>query len=370
LPLRPRLARTVRALLDDHPQAKRLASGVDDAWTRAVHRAAERWPFLIRPEPRQLTIAVTAACNFRCRGCRYGRDFMVGERLSLDVVRVVLDDAVKAGIGRVRFYGGEPLLHPDLAKMIAHGTALGLDCYVTTNGVLLGRRIDELYEAGLRWFTMGYYGVGSDFGEYTDRPDQLDELIHGLGVVRDRYGDRVERQLNYVLTKPTCNTESLERGLEFARRFAMVLHLDLLAFNLPFFNHDPSLGLAFTENDRPAIEDVVHKVIALKESDDALVPHSYEFLRSVPDWLILGAKMAVPCDAYELVWIGADGTVQLCDGAYPLGNVNHQRLRDVLFTPQHVAAARGGFRLECGNCNCKLDSRIRRNADSRRRYKT
>lgn len=360
----------LRSLVDDLPRVKRLASDVDDAWARLVHSAAERLPSLIRPEPRQLTIAVTAACNFRCRGCRYGRDFMVGERLSLDVVRHTLDDAASAGIGRVRFYGGEPLLHPDLAKMMAHGTALGLDCYVTTNGVLLGRRIDELYEAGMRWFTMGYYGLGTEFAEYTDRADQFDQLVESLGIVRDRYGDQVGRQLNYVLLKPTCNLESLVRGWEFAQRFGMVLHLDLLAFNLPFFNHDPALGLQFREQDRPQIEAVIERVIAIKRGDESLVPHSYEFLRSVSDWLILGADMAVPCDAYELVWLGADGTVQLCDGAYPLGNVNEKRLRDILFTPAHVQAARAGFRLECGNCNCKLDSRIRKHAHSHRKYGT
>ena len=30
----------------------------------------------------------------------------------------------------------------------------------------------------------------------------------------------------------------------------------------------------------------------------------------------------------KLVWIGADGSVQLCDVAFPLGNVNERRLRD------------------------------------------
>jgi hypothetical protein len=39
--------------------------------------------------------------------------------------------------------------------------------------------------------------------------------------------------------------------------------------------------------------------------------------------------MRVPCDAYELLWIGADGSLQLCDVALPLGNVNAHRLRDL-----------------------------------------
>ena len=29
----------------------------------------------------------------------------------------------------------------------------------------------------------------------------------------------------------------------------------------------------------------------------------------IPDWLLLGPEMRVPCTAYEMAWVGADGTV-------------------------------------------------------------
>ena len=39
----------------------------------------------------------------------------------------------------------------------------------------------------------------------------------------------------------------------------------------------------------------------------------------------------------------------------------HERpLREMLFTPAHRHACRAGFRLECPNCTCKIDARIRR----------
>ena len=78
--------------------------------------------------------------------------------------------------------------------------------------------------------------------------------------------------------------------------------------------------------------------------------------------------MRVPCDAYELLWIGADGTVQLCDAALPLGNIRERRLRDIMFTDTHRKAAQDGFRLNCPNCTCKVQSRIQKHAASVRRY--
>lgn len=78
--------------------------------------------------------------------------------------------------------------------------------------------------------------------------------------------------------------------------------------------------------------------------------------------------MRVPCDAYELLWIGADGSLQLCDTALPLGNVRTQRLRDILFSEAHTQAARNAFRLNCPNCTCCAETRIAKHGASYRRY--
>jgi len=124
--------RSLRPLLRGHPRLTSALRGADQAFSRWHHSLAQRVPALIRPQPRQLTVAITASCNLRCVGCRYGRDFMVGERLELDTVRALLDDARAAGINKVRFYGGEPLLHPALADMVRHARSLDMEPYLTT----------------------------------------------------------------------------------------------------------------------------------------------------------------------------------------------------------------------------------------------
>lgn len=57
------------------------------------HSVAHILPGIIQPEPRNLTIAITAYCNLRCIGCRYGRDFMPGAHLSWQLLSDLLDDA-------------------------------------------------------------------------------------------------------------------------------------------------------------------------------------------------------------------------------------------------------------------------------------
>lgn len=362
------LIRTLRPMLADHPRIKELLKGVDVRIGRVYHSLAEVFPRLIRPAPRQLTVAITASCNFRCLGCRYGRDFMPGEYLSLDVMRQVLDDAAAAGISRVRLYGGEPLLHPDVASMIRHSTNLGMDTYITTNGVLLEGKIDELYDAGLRWLTMGFYGTGEHHAYYTQRPGQIAQLRRSLAYVRDNYGERVEMQLNFVVIKPNCSVGALQEAWEFAVEHDMFFHFDLWGYSVPFFTTGPNDEVRFAAEDRPAIDTLVEELVRLKSEDPERMPQSMTLIRSVPDWLLRGKDMQVPCDAYQLVWIGADGTVQLCDVAFKLGNVNKTRLREILFTKEHRRACRDGFVLNCPNCTCKSDSRMRKHAASLRRY--
>jgi len=336
--------------------------------SRVKHSAAARLPSLISPQPGHLTIAVTASCNLRCRGCRYGRDFMVGEKLSLETVLQVLDDAREVGINRVRYYGGEPLLHPDLASMVEHSTSLGMDSYVTTNGLLLREKIDDLYAAGMRWLTVGFYGIGDKYDTYTQRQGRFEVLDESLACVRARYGDRIEMQLNWVLMRPTCSVEALEEAWQFAERHRMAFIVDLVSYSLPFFNDGPEGELAFQANDRAIVDEVGAALKSLKERYPHRLPQSRVLINAIPDILMQGSGMRLPCDAYESLWIGADGTVQLCDVAFRMGNVNEIRLREIVYGRQHRKACRDAFSLKCPNCTCRLNSRVLKHAESVRRY--
>lgn len=364
-----RLRRGLRPIVDQLPRVRAALKGADLQASRLHHSVATRLPAVIQPRPRQLTIAVTADCNLRCVGCNYGdRSFMAGNSLTLDDLRAVLDDARDAGVETVRLYGGEPLLHRELPQVVEHAVGLGLKTYVTTNGLLLESRIDQLFEAGLRLVTIGFYGIDGQADRHTQRRDYFKKLERSLSAVRAKYGAQVELQSNYVLMRPFCSVEHLDAAWALATKFDMFFHIDLVSYSLPFFTTGPDDSFQFTLDDMPALRPVVARLEALKLSEPKRLAHSVEFLRSIPDWLIKRAEMRVPCDAYDLIWIGADGSVQLCDVTFKLGNVREHRLRDILFGPEHKAAARDAFLLKCPNCMCKVETRIQKHAPSMRRY--
>lgn len=366
--LRSRLRNAVQPWLRQYPGVRRTLSELDIRIERARHAAAAAVPGVIRPDVRNLEIAVTARCNLRCVGCRYGRDFMPGHELPLGIVKQLLDDAKALGFWDVRFYGGEPLLHPDLPNMVEHAIGVGLGAYVTTNATLLGSRIDDLYRAGLRTINIGFYGTGHVYDAYVQRRERFGRLEDSVRIVRERYGSEFRLRINWLLMRPSCSIEALHQAFDFARRYDTKFQVDLIHYSLPYFTEGPDRALQFRPADRPAIESVVREILILREQYPQHFHQSAEGLRSIPDWLIAGPDMRVPCDSYQMIWVGPDGTVQQCYVTYHLGNLHEKRLTELLNTPTHACYARQSYALECPNCHCHYEIRVRKHAASLRHY--
>jgi cyclic pyranopterin phosphate synthase len=126
--------------------------------------AAPSLPLDQRGRPlHDLRISVMDRCNFRCPYCmpeaKYGEHFTFlrnDERLSFDEIERLCRLAANLGVSKLRLTGGEPLLRPKLAELIARLRRLDgiTDLAMTTNGVLLARHAQELRDAGLDRITI------------------------------------------------------------------------------------------------------------------------------------------------------------------------------------------------------------------------
>lgn len=362
------LRKLLRPVYEKSEPFRKALIAVDTEVDRMRTFASTHIPGLIRADPRHIYLTLTANCNLRCKGCNYGRDFMPGHQLSVAMVKDALDDAKAAGMEAVRLYGGEPLMHKQIGEIVEHCTRIGIHTYMTTNGILLKRKIDEVFEAGLRHLSVGFYGIGEDYNRYVQRTGRFAQLEENLGYVRERYGDQMSMGFEWLLMKPTCNLATVRETWRLARQFRMPIYVNLIHYSLPYFNEGEDRELQFTPDDRPAVEEAIGELLALRDEEPELLPMSPIALRSIPDWLIKGPDMRVPCDRNHLIWVGADGTVQMCYVTFKLGNLHETRLRDLLFTDAHHAAARDAFALNCPNCHCGYSSRTLAHGPTRRLY--
>jgi molybdenum cofactor biosynthesis enzyme MoaA len=359
---------SVAPMLGKSDALKRMAIVADRGFESMRHALAIKIPELTPVQPRKLTVAITAQCNLRCKGCKYGRDFMNGSEMSLAMASDLLIDAKASGFEMVRLYGGEPLMHKGLPAIVAQSVSLGLSTYVTTNGILLEKKIDELYEAGLRNLTLGVYGTGEDYDRYVQRPGSYVRLINALRAVRRQYGSKVNLRMNWLLKRPTCSVADFQAAYALAEEFDMPIQMDLVHYSLPYFTEGEDHELQFQPGDRGMINEVVNEMLKLQAQYPRRFEQSAIALRAVPDWLLKGPGMRVPCDAYRMVWVGADGSVQLCYVTFPLGNLNQKRLKDMLFTETHKQAVQDAVALRCPNCHCSYGPRTEKHAASAHAY--
>lgn len=365
---RSRLIRWFSPIYSSNPRLWGLLKLADTGIDSLRNSVAQIFPQLIRPEMRSLFISLTANCNLRCQGCRYGRDFMPGQELSWPIVRDLLTDAKALNFDKVRLYGGEPLLHKDLVRIVEHSSALGLKTWVTTNGVLLKSKIDELFAAGLRKITVGFYGIGQEYDRYVQQQNSFKQMEAGIAYVREKYDREISIFLDWLLMRPTSSLTSLHGTFRFAERYNTPIGVNLIHYSLPYFTTGENGELQFAPNDREAIIRVVTELLHFKENRPDLIFLPSAALRSIPDWLIKGADMRVPCHSYRLVWVGADGTVQMCYVTFNLGNLHNNRLSELVFSPEHRRAALDAFSLHCPNCHCDFANRTLVYRPTRHRY--
>ena len=367
--IRPTLQRMLEPVYQDKPLVEHVLRRLDGAVDCVKQSTVAGLPALARPDPRRIYITLTALCNLRCKGCLYGvNEFMPGQQLPWPLVRDLLHDARDLGIRNVRLYGGEPLLYKDLSKVVQCATELGLHTWMTTNGMLLREKFDSLFDAGLRNFDFGFYGTGVEYDAYVRRKERFHRLEEGVAYVRDKYGKAVTMNLGWLLMRPTCSLDALRETWAFATRYETPIFVNLFHYSLPYFTEGTDNDLQFRPADRAMIERIVTELLELQQASPHMFLNSRIGLRSIPDWLIRGAQMRVPCTERELIWVGADGTVQMCYVTFKLGNLHDDRLSNLLFSDAHYRAARDSVALNCPNCHCSYDRRTSEHLATRRLY--
>ena len=120
---------------------------------RALNRRLREWRMILRgvsstAHPVMAHIIPIRRCNLSCTYCNEYDDF--SKPVPVDVMTGRLNHLAALGTTIITFSGGEPLLHPDLDRLIAHVRGLGIIAGMITNGYLLTpQRVRQLNDAGL-----------------------------------------------------------------------------------------------------------------------------------------------------------------------------------------------------------------------------
>lgn len=151
-------------------------------------------------EVRTLRLAVTEACDLRCRYCMPEDGFAPrGETLSADELVAIAAASVRCGINKVRLTGGEPLTRPDIIEIcerIAQIEGIASLC-ITTNGTRLAALAKPLRDAGVSRVNLSLDSLKPQRYAEITRGGRLSDVLDGLNAAIAAGFERVK--INCVL---------------------------------------------------------------------------------------------------------------------------------------------------------------------------
>ncbi len=151
-------------------------------------------------EVKTLRLAVTEACDLRCRYCMpEGGLPPRGTPMTADELIAVAEAAAQCGINKIRLTGGEPLLRPDILEICRGiGRVEGIrSLCLTTNGTRLAALAGPLFEAGVRRVNISLDTLNAERYASLTRGGDLSVVLNGLEAALSAGFERVK--VNCVL---------------------------------------------------------------------------------------------------------------------------------------------------------------------------
>jgi cyclic pyranopterin phosphate synthase len=230
-----------------------------------------------------------------------------------EIARLVGIAVRDLGVRDIRFTGGEPLMRADLAEIIGLSSAIagGASISMTTNGIGLDKRIDELVAAGLTRVNISLDTVDRDHFARLTRRDRLPAVFAGIEAAR--LAGLTPLKINAVLMRDTLAGAA-----------------DLLAWCL-----DNAVRLRFIEQmpldadeawARESMVDAAELLSVLGSRFSLSRPHREDPSAPAEEWLVDGYTVgSAPatvgiiasvtrsfCEACDRTRITAEGTVRSC----------------------------------------------------------
>jgi len=154
-------------------------------------KGTKHFPFIIEIEP-------LFACNLSCPGCgkiQHPTDIL-RKRLSVeDVVNAVEE----TGAPMVSIAGGEPLLHPEIERMVRELVSRKVYVYLCTNAVLLSRRVERFTPSHFFSWVVHLDGLGERHDAAVGREGVFDTAVDAIRDVKAR-GFRVTTNSTFFST--------------------------------------------------------------------------------------------------------------------------------------------------------------------------
>src|SRR5260370_22462496 len=137
-----------------------LATSMATYIVRKKISGEKRFPLVLMLEPLH-------ACNLTCTGCGRIREYSqtIKERLS---VEECLDSVDECGAPIVSICGGEPMIYPEICRLVRGILKKRRNIYLCTNGMFIQRKLHEFRPTSRFFFNLHLDGLAVTHDERVD----------------------------------------------------------------------------------------------------------------------------------------------------------------------------------------------------------
>ncbi len=308
--------------------------------------------------PIAMEVGPSGSCNHRCLFCAV--DYLEYQPRFLDaaVLGQRLSELAGLGLKSVMFAGeGEPLLHREIAGIVAHTRAAGIEAALVSNAVLLGEELCRALLPNLTWLKVSCNaGTPATYAAvHRTRPEDFERVMANLAAAV-----RIRREAGLACTigiQLLLLPENAHEVAALAAR-AREIGLDYLVIK-PYSHFDRSRTTRYRDIRYEEYRGLAAAVRACATASFDVVFREETMRLHDEGERTYGRCLALPFYSY----IDAGGTVWGCkeylgDERFAFGNINEQSFREIWDGPRRAAVLRFvAEELDVRGCrtNCRLD---------------
>ncbi len=182
-----------------HRAARRLVGKISGRWTKLLYRQAKlRYGSEVRNlspyarSPWIVLLELSSLCNLNCPKCALKSTKREHGLMDTEKAMQLIDRCHEVSPQIINFSMlGEPLMHPDLEKLVAYAGSKGFPTGFTTNTMLLTpERSEKLLDAGLKLLVVSIDGWDHESNARRQQGADLDRMLYNLEKFQQLRGRR------------------------------------------------------------------------------------------------------------------------------------------------------------------------------------
>src|SRR5437660_1807941 len=136
----------------------------------------KRFPLVLMLEPLH-------ACNLTCTGCGRIREYSetIKEKLTVEECLASVDEA---GAPIVSICGGEPMIYPEIGRLVRGSLKRRKHIYLCTNGMFIQKRLHEFRPTSRMFFNVHLDGLEETHDRAVERKGGFKAAVEGLKAAK------------------------------------------------------------------------------------------------------------------------------------------------------------------------------------------